>query len=88
MLEHAPMPIQSQPGSRLHSRPIPGLYAPTDLTALAFVRLSVSTIQGITVHSTSSRITVSIYTPQTGEECHEDQETRGHILTGSRSPSP
>ncbi len=50
--------MQSQPGRCLHSRPIPGLQPITDLTALVIVRLSVSPIPGITVHSAHSGLSV------------------------------
>ena len=58
-LERAPMPIQIQLSNHLCSSLIFGMHARTNLTALVSVRLSVSTIQGITIYSVSSGPSVS-----------------------------
>ena len=65
------MLIQSQSGNRLRSRPASRLHARThaltDLTSLATFCLSISPIQGITVHSASSGPSISSTHHKPGE---------------------
>lgn len=66
------MPLQSQTGNCFRSRQVPGLHSITALTAPAMFRLSDSPIQGITVQSASSGL--SVPTTHPNKERYEDQE--------------